>query len=105
LINLSENETKALSAVPDTMTRKGRRDQALLSLLYDSGARVQEIADLRVCDLRLDSPAQVKLTGKGRKTRSVPLMDKTVALLRQYLHEQRLDNPSCYEHPLFFNTQ
>lgn len=102
---LSEDETKALLAVPDTESRKGRRDQVLLSLLYDSGARVQELADLRVCDLRLDSPAQVKLTGKGRKTRSVPLMDKTVALLRQYLHEQRLDNPSCYEHPLFFNAQ
>lgn len=98
---LSEYETKALLAVPDTESRNGRRDQTLLSLLYDSGARVQELADLRVCDLRLDSPAQVKLTGKGRKARSVPLMDKTVALLRQYLHEQRLDNPLCYEHPLF----
>ena len=102
---LIEDETKALLAVPDATTRKGRRDQALLSLLYDSGARVQELADLRVGDLRLDSPAQVRLTGKGRKTRSVPLMDKTVALLRQYLHEQRLDNPSGYEHPLFFNAQ
>jgi integrase/recombinase XerD len=102
---LSEDETKDLLAMPNTTTRKGRRDQALLSLLYDSGARVQELADLRVGDLRLDSPAQVKLTGKGRKTRSVPLMDKTVALLRQYIHEQRLDNPSCYERPLFFNAQ
>ena len=105
LVFLSEDETKALLAVPDAETRKGRRDQTLLSLLYDSGARVQELADLRVGDLRLDSPAQVKLTGKGRKTRSVPLMDKTVALLRQYLQEQRLDNPSRYEHPLFFNAQ
>jgi integrase/recombinase XerD len=102
---LSEDETKALLAVPDTTTRKGRRDQALLSLLYDSGARVQELADLRVGNLRLDTPAQVRLTGKGRKTRSVPLMDKTVALLRQYLYKQRLDSPSAYEHPLFFNAQ
>lgn len=102
---LNENETKALLATPDTATRKGRRDQALLSLLYDSGARVQELADLRVGDLRLDSPAQVKLTGKGRKIRNVPLMDKTVTLLQQYLHEQQLDNPSGYEHPFFFNAQ
>ena len=42
----------------------------MLSLLYDSGARVQELADLRVGDLRLDFPAQVKLTGKGRKTKT-----------------------------------
>lgn len=102
---LSEDETRNLLAAPDTKTRKGRRDQALLTLLYDSGARVQELADLRVGDLRLGSPAQVKLTGKGRKTRSVPLMDKTVALMKQYLSENRLDSPSCFENPLFSNAQ
>lgn len=102
---LSEDETRNLLAAPDTKTRKGRRDQALLTLLYDSGARVQELADLRVGDLRLGSPAQVKLTGKGRKTRSVPLMDKTVALMKQYLSENRLDSPSCFENPLFSNVQ
>jgi len=102
---LSEDETKALLAAPDTSTRKGRRNQVLLSLLYDSGARVQELADLTVSALRLDSPAQVKLIGKGRKERSVPLMDKTVALLQQYLKEQRMNVPTTYEHPLFFNAQ
>lgn len=96
---------KELLAMPDTTTRKGRRDQVLLSLLYDSGARVQELADLCVADLRLDAPAQVKLTGKGKKTRSVPLMDQTVSLLKQYLKEQRLDHPSCYGHSLFFNAR
>ncbi len=102
---LSEIETKNLLAMPDITTKKGRRDQAMLTLLYDSGARVQELADLRVGDLRLDSPAQVKLTGKGRKTRIVPLMDKTVALLQRYISEQHLESASCYEHPLFFNAQ
>ncbi len=66
--------------MPDTETRKGRRDQAMLTLLYDSGARVQELADLRVGDLRLGFPAQVKLTGKGRKTRSVPLITSPAIL-------------------------
>lgn len=102
---LSEDETKSLLSTPDTSTRKGRRDQTLLTLLYDSGARVQELVDLRVGDLRLDPPSQVKLTGKGKKTRSVPLMDKTVALLRQYLMENKLDSPVSFEHPLFFNSQ
>ena len=102
---LSEDETKALLAKPDTQTSKGRRDQALLTLLYDSGARVQELADLRVGDLRLDFPAQVKLTGKGRKTRCVPLMDKTIVLLKSYLSEQQLDSPTAFEHPLFYNSQ
>lgn len=102
---LSEDETKTLLSTPDTSTRKGRRDQTLLTLLYDSGARVQELVDLRVGDLRLNTPAQVKLTGKGRKTRCVPLMDKTVALLRQYLLENNIDTPASFEHPLFFNSQ
>ena len=102
---LSEDETKTLLSTPDTSTRKGRRDQALLTLLYDSGARVQELVDLRVGDLRLNTPAQVKLTGKGRKTRCVPLMDKTVALLQQYLLENNIDTPVSFEHPLFFNSQ
>lgn len=102
---LSEDETKQLLNAPDIKTRKGRRDQAMITLLYDSGARVQELADLRVGDLRLDSPAQVKLTGKGRKTRSVPLMDKTVLLMKNYLSEHHLDAPVSFEHPLFFNSQ
>lgn len=102
---LSVEETKELLAAPDTSTQKGRRDQALLTLLYDSGARVQELADLKVMDLRLDFPAQVKLTGKGRKTRSVPIMDKTTAIMKQYISEQRLDHPSYTDHPLFFNSQ
>lgn len=102
---LSEEETKTLLALPDTSTRKGRRDQMLLTLLYDSGARVQELADLCVGSIRLDAPAQVKLFGKGRKSRSVPLMDKTVSLLKQYLSEHGLNSPAHYEHPLFFNSQ
>ena len=102
---LSEDETKTLLAMPDTKTRKGCRDQALLTLLYDSGARVQELADLRVGDVRLEFPAQVKLTGKGRKTRSVPLMDKTTVLLKNYLSEWHLDSLSSFEEPLFCNSQ
>ncbi|VDN49268.1 conserved protein of unknown function [Petrocella atlantisensis] len=102
---LNEDETKELLASPDTSKKKGRRDQALLTLLYDSGARVQELADLKVRDLRINTPAQVKLTGKGRKTRRVPLMDKTAILMRQYLKEQNLDYYVKSEHPLFFNSQ
>ena len=102
---LNEDTTKTLLASPDTSNKKGRRDQALLSVLYDSGARVQELADLKVGDFRIEIPAQVKLTGKGRKIRSVPLMDKTVVLMKQYLKEQKLDNSRSYDHPLFFNSQ
>lgn len=102
---LSEEDTKKLLEAPDVFTKKGRRDQTLLSLLYDSGARVQELADLTVGDIRLESPAQIKLTGKGRKTRSVPIMDKTVNLLERYIKDEKLDNPIYNNHPLFYNSQ
>lgn len=102
---LNEEKTKELLASPDISTSKGLRDQALLCLLYDSGARVQELVDIRIRDLRLDSPAQVKLTGKGRKTRSVPLMNQTVSILKEYLKKNGLDKEQNVDHPLFYNAQ
>jgi integrase/recombinase XerD len=66
---------------------------------------VQEIADVRVADVRLYHPATVKLTGKGNKTRIVPLMGPMVRLLDQYLKENRLNLPQCNEYPLFCNSE
>ena len=102
---LNEEKTRELLAAPSTDTARGLRDQALLCLLYDSGARVQELADIRIRDLRLDSPAQVQLTGKGRKTRSVPLMEQTDCILKEYMKRNGLDNGLNDDHPLFFNAQ
>ena len=82
---LTEDELKALLAQPDPSTRHGLRDLTLLSLLYDSGARVQEITDLQLKDIRLTNPAMVTLTGKGRKARQVPLMKETCTLLDTYI--------------------
>lgn len=105
MVYLSMDETKALLSSPDTNTPSGRRDQAILCLLYDSGCRVQELADLAVKDIRLETPEQVKLTGKGRKKRSVPLLKETAAVMKRYLHEHSLDRPDKLDHPLFFNNQ
>lgn len=90
--------------MPNTTKMWGRRDQVLLCLLYDTGARVQEIIDLTIGDIRLESPTTVKLTGKGRKRRTVPLMSQTALLLKNYLDEQKLmeKKSSC---PVFFNRQ
>ncbi len=82
-------------------TPRGRRDAVLLSLLYDTGARCQEIIDLCARDVRLDSPAQVTLTSKGRKTRIVPLMPGTVGLLREYFRATGLDRPAAGTAPVF----
>jgi site-specific recombinase XerD len=102
---LTTEELAEILEKPDLSTTWGRRDAALLSLLYDTGARVQELADLSVRDVRLDPPAQICLTGKGRKSRVVPLMSGTVNLLAQYMGEHRLDCLECVDSPLFFNRR
>ena len=100
---LSGEEMGMLLSLPDMQTRRGRRDATMLSLLYDSGARVQELADLTPRNLRLESPCYITLTGKGRKTRHVPIMKQTAALLASYLKEQRIDATEKLDCPLFFN--
>ncbi len=102
---LSKEDLADILAKPDLRTRSGRRDAVLLSLLYDTGARVQELIDLSAGDVRLDSPAQVRLFGKGRKMRAVPLMDPTTQLLRDHLRENGLDRPEKSEEPVFGNRQ
>ncbi|MCL6479755.1 MAG: site-specific integrase [Peptococcaceae bacterium] len=103
---LSAEALKEVLAKPDTKTSGGRRDLALMALLYDSGARVQEIIDLSVRDIRLEEPATVKLTGKGRRTRYVPLMSKTKNIIEGYLKEQKLlGNAALLDRPVFFNRQ
>lgn len=101
---LTEEELKALLAQPDPSTRHGLRDLTLLSLLYDSGARVQEITDLKLKDIRLTNPAMVTLTGKGRKARQVPLMKETCKLLDAYTRNFNL-NSEPLTSPLFFNQK
>lgn len=101
---LTEDELKALLAQPDPSTRHGLRDLTLLSLLYDSGARVQEITALQLKDIRLTNPAMVTLTGKGRKARQVPLMKETCTLLDTYIRNFDL-NSEPLTAPLFFNKK
>jgi len=79
---------------------EGRRNSALLLLLYNTGARVQEIVDLDVCDVRLDPVPVVTLEGKGRKQRTCPLWARTVDALKIWLAERGADDG-----PLFLNTQ
>lgn len=102
---LAVDTLKAILARPDKETLNGRRDLVLLSVLYDTGARVQEIIDLIAKDIRLDEPAIIRLIGKGRKVRHVPIMKKTVNLLKQYLQEQNLLRNNFISHPVFFNRQ
>ena len=91
----------AILAAYGTKTAKHRRNRMLLILLYDTGARVQELSDLDLSCLHLDvEHPYITLTGKGRKTRNVPVMDKTVRHLKVYLQEFHQDGE---ESPLFYS--
>jgi site-specific recombinase XerD len=85
--------------------RVGRRNLALISLMYDSGARVQEIIDLSPSSLRLDKPSCITLHGKGNKKRIVPLQEEQRTLLQIYIKENALDDPANNQHPLFANNR
>ncbi len=82
--SLCRNEVHAIIDATDPATLKGARDRTLFMLMYNTGARVQELVDLMLDDLQLPAPSQVLLTGKGRKQRIVPLWNQTVDAIRYY---------------------
>lgn len=103
---LTLDSIKLLLEQPDMNKVKGLRDLALLSLMYESAARVQEIIDLMPASLFIvDKPYRVILYGKGKKYRSVPLPEKQADLLRQYMNAQQLLNRENAQKPLFANSQ
>ena len=103
---LSKTALMAVFAQPDMRTVKGRRNRMIMILLYDTGVRVQELVDLRITDFHLDAATPfVVVTGKGRKTRSVPLMNKTVAHLKEYMRQFHVDSGGGDEVPLFYSLR
>ena len=103
---LSKTALTAVLAQPDMTTVKGRRNRMIMILLYDTGARVQELVDLRVTDFHLPAGTPfVLVTGKGKKTRSVPLMDKTVAHLKEFLRQFHAGSADRHEVPLFYSLR
>ncbi|MBU0487971.1 MAG: site-specific integrase [Patescibacteria group bacterium] len=102
---LTPEGIKLLFEQPDLSTRNGRRNLTLLALMYDSGARVQEIIDLTPSSIRLDCPSIVKLFGKGRKARIVPLQEEQTVFLKEYMQENYLFEPYANQYPLFSNSR
>ena len=88
---LDAEEMRAMLDVPDRGSSDGRRDYTLLLVMLNTGARVQELLDLRPCDLQLLRPLQVRLFGKGRKERMCPLLPQTAEVLRGLLSDARME--------------
>lgn len=99
---LSEEEIVQLISSVDDSTCKGKRDRALLLLIYNTGARVQEIADLDIGDICKQPIPLVRLRGKGRKQRTCPLWPRTVTAIERMLHERSTTDDS---HPLFLGAK
>jgi Site-specific recombinase XerD len=96
---LEAEEVAAILAQPNRQTLEGQRDHALLSLLYNTGARIQEALNLCPRDIRLEAPPQVRLQGKGKKERICPIWAETADLLASLLQR----NPRKSDEPIFVN--
>jgi site-specific recombinase XerD len=88
---------------PNTDTLKGLRDKFFMMLMYDLGARINEMINIKVCDIRFGKSTVIELAGKGRKFRSVPLMDNTVKHLKKHL-ELFHPEPRDTDAYLFYTT-
>lgn len=98
---LTREQVAAILAALDLTTWSGRRDQALLATLYNTGARVSEALDLRVGDITRGREGAVRLRGKGRKDRLVPLWKSTMRLLQAWINR----GDTTPESPLFPNRE
>ncbi len=96
---LSREHIEAILAAPDRNTRTGQRDRVMLATLYNTGARVSELIGMQVGDLTLEPSASVRIRGKGRKERSIPLWPSTAKQLKRWLRTY----PRALEQPLFPN--
>ena len=101
---LTAENLKLILSMPDTSMPKGRRHLTLLTVLYDTAARVSELTDICVRDVRLDYPPVITLHGKGGKIRSVPIMKQTAELLKEYFTENRIHPRIHADMPLFHNS-
>jgi integrase/recombinase XerD len=102
---LERPEIEAILQSIDRNTILGRRDYALFALMFNTGARVQEVLNLRSRDIRLDTPCQVRLNGKGDKTRLCPIWPATARLLRGLLQELRSTETDPVDAFVFTNAR
>ncbi len=102
---LEKTEIEAMLGSIDRKKPSGRRDYAMFSLMFNTGARVQEIIDLRVRDVRIETPCQVRFTGKGNKVRICPIWPRIARLLREIIENQRDDANDPADRHVFLNVR
>jgi site-specific recombinase XerD len=88
---LEYEEIDSILKAIDRKTQQGVRNYALMATMFNTGGRVQEIVDLRVRDLQLSRPFQVRLFGKGKKERYCPIWPETAAVLRSFCKQRKIE--------------
>jgi len=89
-VHFTKDEMGVLLRLPSSSTRIGQRDKVVLSTLYASGARAQELCDITVGDVRFGKTSTITLHGKGDKTRTIVIPEQCVSLLKSYMEQNRL---------------
>jgi site-specific recombinase XerD len=102
-VHLTREEMSILLRLPETANISNRRDKVLLSTLYASGARAQELCDLTVGDLRFADTTTMTLHGKGNKTRTVVIPPQCAALLNAHMKQNHLLGADTTRH--IFSSQ
>lgn len=102
---LERNEVEAVLNSIDRTTMAGRRDYALFAVMFNTGARVQEVLNLRRRDVRQNAPCQIRLHGKGSKVRLCPIWPATARLLRELMQEGRSVEPEPADAVVFTNAR
>lgn len=93
---LEPEEIEAIIGAADYTHPEGRRDHAILLLLYNTGCRVSELAALNRSDYRDGTPRHIRILGKGRRWRTVPLWERTVAAIKRTLGDRKDELPCMF---------
>ena len=105
ILFMTTEQTQHLLSAPTKSDRYWQRDMTMLNLLYDSGIRVQELANLQVRDILIGTNSCIRVLGKGKKNRTVPLDPPMVNLLNEYCKYMNFDFIHMSSAPLFQNKQ
>ena len=89
--HFTKEEIAIILQLPNTSRAVGQRNVTILSLLYASGARAQELCDITLGSITLGSPTKIRLTGKGSKTRMITIPDTCTAIIKEYLRSRNLE--------------
>lgn len=103
--HMNETAIQTILQQPDTATLIGKRDAFLMLFLYRTGIRVQELVDIRLCDITIGVHSSLTVCGKGSKVRAIPLREDTVRHLKHYLDLFHYDRVAYSKEHLFYTVR